>query len=324
MADIKIFVSHRTDMDSVTIDNPLYVNVRCGAVYDKRENVTMLGDNTGDNISTKKPYYSELTVQYWAWKNVEADYYGLCHYRRYLSLSSQHFLTDERGHVLCPFLDERAMQRFGLLNSYAMEAFIEKYDCIIPYGLDVRYIDTPCGPQSTVYDHWAAHRDIFLDKVILDLLISTIQKYCPEWYDDTIEYLHGYIHYAHDCFILTKKLFDELCLFQFSVLFSMESEVDSDSFDGDKIRALGYCGEILNGVFIYHLTKAGTFRIKEVQMVYVENTVVPSNLLQHALLTVNCAVIPGLRVVLGRFLPAGTSRRKIIRRIYKNIYHKIF
>lgn len=33
---IKIFVSHRIDQVSETIDNPLYVNVRCGAVYDKR------------------------------------------------------------------------------------------------------------------------------------------------------------------------------------------------------------------------------------------------------------------------------------------------
>lgn len=53
---IKIFVSHRTDQVSETIDNPMYVNVRCGAVYDKRnpeEYEHMLGDDTGDNISEK-------------------------------------------------------------------------------------------------------------------------------------------------------------------------------------------------------------------------------------------------------------------------------
>ena len=85
--DIKIFVSHRIDLDSETIDNPLYVNVRCGAVFDKRENVDMLGDDTGDNISEKRDSFCELTVMYWAWKNVKADYYGLCHYRRYLSFA---------------------------------------------------------------------------------------------------------------------------------------------------------------------------------------------------------------------------------------------
>ena len=63
---IKIFVSHRTDQVSEIIDNPLYVNVRCGAVYDKRnpeEYGYILGDDTGDNISEKKYKYSEMTVQ---------------------------------------------------------------------------------------------------------------------------------------------------------------------------------------------------------------------------------------------------------------------
>ena len=76
--DIKIFVSHRIDLDSETIDNPLYIPVRCGAVYDERQNVDMLGDDTGDNISDRKFGLCELTVQYWAWKNIRADYYGFC------------------------------------------------------------------------------------------------------------------------------------------------------------------------------------------------------------------------------------------------------
>ena len=77
--DIKIFVSHRIDLDSETIDNPLFVPVRCGAVYDKRENITMLGDDTGDNISNKRNFLGEFTVQYWAWKNIDTDYYGFFH-----------------------------------------------------------------------------------------------------------------------------------------------------------------------------------------------------------------------------------------------------
>ena len=74
MSDIKIFVSHRIDMDSELVDNPLFVPIRCGAVLDNRNDVTMLGDDTGKNISEKRMTFNEFTVLYWAWKNVSADY----------------------------------------------------------------------------------------------------------------------------------------------------------------------------------------------------------------------------------------------------------
>ena len=34
---IKIFVSHRIDKDCDVINNPFYVNVRCGAIYDQNK-----------------------------------------------------------------------------------------------------------------------------------------------------------------------------------------------------------------------------------------------------------------------------------------------
>ena len=121
---IKIFVSHRIDQVSETIDNPLYVNVRCGAVYDKRnpeEYGHILGDNTGDNISEKKYRYSELTVQYWAWKNQNADYYGLCHYRRYLIFRNacDDYERDQRDQVQCNYLNKENEKTLTLEERFA-------------------------------------------------------------------------------------------------------------------------------------------------------------------------------------------------------------
>ena len=51
----------------------------------------MIGDNTGQNISTENRKYCELTAIYWAWKNYRAlgnpDYIGLSHYRRLFNLN---------------------------------------------------------------------------------------------------------------------------------------------------------------------------------------------------------------------------------------------
>lgn len=62
-----------------------YLPVFVGAAISKL-NLPYQRDDEGENISYKNPYYSELTGLYWAYKNLKADYIGLCHYRRYLDL----------------------------------------------------------------------------------------------------------------------------------------------------------------------------------------------------------------------------------------------
>ena len=51
------------------------------------EKFEMLGDNTGDNISKLNKHFCELTTQYWAWKNVDCEYYGFCHYNKYFAFN---------------------------------------------------------------------------------------------------------------------------------------------------------------------------------------------------------------------------------------------
>ena len=63
--------------------DPMYVPLQVGRAT--KDDLGYLCDNTGDNISEKNCYYSELTGIYWIWRNVhDLDYVGVCHYRRYL------------------------------------------------------------------------------------------------------------------------------------------------------------------------------------------------------------------------------------------------
>ena len=111
--EIAIFVSHRIDKPCYTPKSSIYHPMRCGAVYDE-SNSTIPGDNTGENISAKRMQYCELTVQYWAWKNYQADYYGLCHYRRYFSFSDTIF----------------QQKRFNVIEDNSIEASLVKYSLI--------------------------------------------------------------------------------------------------------------------------------------------------------------------------------------------------
>lgn len=62
--------------------------VQAGAAI-ANEKVAVIGDDTKENISNKNRNYSELTVTYWVWKNIQNKYKGICHYRRMFLLSEQ-------------------------------------------------------------------------------------------------------------------------------------------------------------------------------------------------------------------------------------------
>ena len=270
-SNIKIFVSHRIDLNSVTIDNPLYVPVRCGAVFDKRENVEMLGDNTGDNISEKRMSYCELTVQYWAWKNVEADYYGLCHYRRYLSFSDNIYKESKdesnNGCVSANYITKKNIEKFSLVENLMREQ-IENYDMLI------------CKPiKANISNYEAMKKSVDYHNIEdMDKAIQIIKRLYPNMSDTVDEYMKNKDIRLYNCYIMKKEIFFKYSQFIFSVLSALEKEIDMTKYGIQKFRTPGTIGERLFGIFCLYMSKQKNIKIKELQLVFFRNTEKITNL----------------------------------------------
>ena len=92
---IKIYVATRTRVAVPQCDAISLLQVGTAQAPEKLPH--MLHDDSGDSISPLNAMYCELTAQYWAWKNVDADYYGFCHYRRYFDFSDVPHQANDYG-----------------------------------------------------------------------------------------------------------------------------------------------------------------------------------------------------------------------------------
>lgn len=278
MSDIKVFVSHRIDLDSVLVKNSIYTPVRCGAALDNCVHATIQGDNTGENISDKREYLGEFTVQYWAWKNIKADYYGICHYRRYLSFSDERYQTDEKSQVIEPYLSPDTVHKYRLDDPDHIASVVEQYDILVNEYADISKFYTPRGSRPTVYQHFSAYDHFLVDKEDIDLLLDTIDMLYPDIGKSAREYFNEKNFRGYNCFILKKDLFFQLCDMEVNVMraIAQTNQIDFTNRSSLEKRTYGFFCEWMYGIFIYHLEKQKKYRIKQLQLVFFEKTERPT------------------------------------------------
>ncbi len=260
-SDIKIFIStHRNDVQFPDSDllYPIQVGTNDGNRFD-----VLLHDDEGDNIADKNSSYCELTAQYYVYKNIEADYYGFFHYRRYFNFSKTKYPEIMRPFVYGDVLASRNSQEF--LEKYdvcddAIRETVEQYDFIIP-----DMIDTPDG--CTLYDQYKLSVDHYIHD--LDTVLDIIRVDYPEIWPYAIEYCSGTKSYVCNMFIMNKKLFREYSSFLFDVLDKHEQISDFSNYSSVAKRVSGYLGERLCGIYISYLKGKG-YKYKELQRVFFE------------------------------------------------------
>lgn len=243
--DIKIYCFHYKNGQIINPD-PIYQPIMAGNTQISG-NQTISGDDTGENISAKNSFYSELTGIYWVWKNTSQEITGSCHYRRFFTAQAEPFLY--RLKRLLYFPAGLYKKRFGLiytkntslfipriLNQLEINTLLSQYDAILPQARKLRY---------TVETHYSRYHDI----ADINLLKSIISEKCPEYLNSLNTVLKGRRLYANNMFIMKDKHFQEFMSWWFDVLFEFERRIDLNNYTDYQKRILGFIAERLLNVW---------------------------------------------------------------------------
>ena len=182
-------------------------------------------DNKGDNISSKNPYFCELTGLYWAWKNLDADYIGLSHYRRHFSLSKH-----------LPKTEEERIQE--VLKYEEADKILEKTDIILP-KLRKYYIDN-------LYSHYK--HTMYVEP--LDETRKIIAEKYPKYLVEFDKLHKRSSAHMFNMFIMKKEVLNDYCEWLFDILFELEKRTDFSQYDSFHSRFLGRISELLLDVWI--------------------------------------------------------------------------
>ena len=129
---IRIFVT--THKNVSTFNSAIMQPVQVGLHNGSYRFPWAFHDDEGENISNRNPRYCELTTQYWAWKNIDADYYGFCHYRRYFDFSETVHEENAFGEIMDDYISVKTAKEYGL-DDDNIARVVRQYDVITtPFG----------------------------------------------------------------------------------------------------------------------------------------------------------------------------------------------
>lgn len=212
-----------------------YLPVQVGA-FGKESIPGFQRDDQGESISAKNQSYCELTGLYWAWKNLEADYLGLAHYRRHFAAGR----GDKRCRVATGEQIMNALQATGVLLPKVRNYYIET--------------------NYTQYVH--AHHAEDLEKtreIIAGFEPRTVWKY-----DEIMNRTYGH---RFNMFVMRHDLADKWCEWLFEVMFELEGRLDISDYSPNDARVFGFVSERLLDYWVENNGLAYT----EMRVVNLEN-----------------------------------------------------
>ena len=227
-----MFVMTHKNFEVPEIDD--FFAIEVGAAI-RDSNYGYIKDDSFDNISEKNNSFCELTGLYWIWKNVNCEYIGLCHYRRYFSK----FLLESNP-----------------CNYYSMDHLVnllKRYDIILPkcfcwrrHTVETAYYQCGCGKKKDL-------------GIIREIIEERYPKYANV-FDSVMKQKRA--SYCN-MFVCSKDKLDEYCEWLFDILFEAEKRIDISNYSKEEARVFGYMSEILLNVWV----KEKHYRVKYVPVV---------------------------------------------------------
>ena len=214
--NIKIIVA--THKSYFIPEDSMYLPVQAGAAINAQ--LPYAGDNTGVNISAKNKNFCELTVLYWAWKNLDADYLGLVHYRR-------HFAGKNSG-------DKKSR----IITEKQLSAMLEKVPLIMPRKRNY-FIES--NESQYIHAHHAED---------LDVTYAVIAEKYPEYLSAYKKVMKSTKGYRFNMCIMRKDLLNDYCTWLFDILFEVEKRLDISQYSAYDARVFGFISERLLDIWV--------------------------------------------------------------------------
>ena len=261
---VRIFVTTHKDVN--TYHSDILQPVQVGPVKNRKRLMWAYQDDSGENIAEQNPMYCELTTQYWAWKNVEAEYYGFCHYRRYFDFSEEEHEENPWGEVMDNTIDWGTQERY-CLDDASITAAVDGFD-IVTTGIK----DLANFPEkfASTHDHYARAPHLRIQH--LDRIIEILKEEHPDYAEDADAFIVGSKSCFCNMYIMRKELFFRYCEWMFPMLERFVSEWDTSLLSHEGLRTPGHLSERLFNIWLNHEKRTNAeLKHKEVQCVHFEH-----------------------------------------------------
>lgn len=192
MDKVKILVAcHK---QATTYQDKTYMPIQVGKALHRSLDLGFVTDDNGNNISKDNLYYSELTALYWGWKNLNCEYIGLNHYRRYFNF---------------------------IFNEDNIDNFFKDCDIVLASPLFL--------PQS-IFDFW--QKELIPEDVYIALKL--LKAMYPDDYKKGQQFFSNNIFYPCNMFICKKELCDSFASWEFKYLEELKKLIKFSYYSREK------------------------------------------------------------------------------------------